>query len=210
MTKLEILQRLDPLSSSLLSDAAGGRGVMEPGFAPFGAVKRAAGTAVTARISGGNLMVHLGTAAAGPGNILVIDAGDRKNVAMIGGMTVMAVHSKGIAGVVLDGLVRDAAELAEQNLPIFARGAYPVACGKGGEGDVGKPVVCGGVTVHPGDIVVADEDGVIVLPAGEAGTLISAAEKKLEQEKTRVDRIRQGDLFPQWAKDAAAAAGVDL
>lgn len=210
MTGPEILKRLAPLSSSLLSDAAKGRGVMEPGITPVGPASRAAGVAVTVKICGGTLMVHMGTAAASPGDILVIDAGDRKNVALIGGMTAMSMRSRGIAGVILDGLVRDSAELAELGLPIFARGAYPVACGKGGDGGVNKTVVCGGVTVRPGDIVVADEDGVIVLPADEAETLVTAAENKLEQEQKRIEAIRRGDLFPQWARDAAAALGVHL
>lgn len=213
MTRHEIMQRLAPLSVSLLSDAAGGKGVMESGITSIaltGPGKRAKGTAVTARICGGNLMIHMGTAAAGPGDILVIDGGDRKNAAMIGGMTAIAIQSRGVTGIILDGLVRDVAELAELGLPIFARGAYPVACNKGGTGDVNTPVVCGGITVRPGDIVLADEDGIIVLPAEDAETLITAAENKLEQEKKRTEAIRQGDLFPQWAKAAAAAMGMTL
>lgn len=183
---------------------------MEPGIAPVGPAKRTVGTAVTARIRGGNLMIHMSTASAGPGNVLVIDGGDCKVVALIGGITAMAMQSRGIAGVILDGLVRDSAELAEMGLPIFARGAHPVACNKGGEGDVNKPVICGGVIVCPGDIVVADEDGIIVLPANDAETLIATAENKLKQEKKRIENLRQGDLFPQWARDAAATMGVKL
>jgi RraA family protein len=206
----EFIARANELSSSLLSDAAEGKGVMDGGIRPVSKGKKLAGTAVTVCIRSGNLMIHLGMASAGPGHVLVVDADDCKNQACVGEMMVMSMRARGLAGFIVNGPVRDSGDLAGLDFPVFARGRFPASCNKGGTGSVNMTVMCGGVSVSPGDFVVADEDGIIVLPAKHADSLLAGGKDKKSREEERIRRIREGDLYPQWARDAARELGITL
>src|SRR5215469_8572877 len=128
-------------------------------------VPRVAGPAFTVTCApGDNLMLHAAIYRAAPGSIVVVAAGD-SDYAVAGGNVCAVAQRRGIAGFVVDGVIRDLAEVRDAGFPVFARGVVPVAGFKAAIAPLNEPARCGGVLVRPGDIVVADDDGVLVVPA---------------------------------------------
>lgn len=125
---------------------------------------------------GDNTMLHAAIYRAPEGSVVVVEAGDL-DYAMAGGNVCAVAQKNGIAGFVIDGVVRDLVEIRELGFPVFARGVIPKAGAKGGQGDLNVTVRCGGVEVAPGDIVIADEEGIVAIPAGEAESVLAEAEK---------------------------------
>ena len=126
--------------------------------------------------AGDNARIHEAIALAEPGDVLVIAAQGALTHAVFGELMALACLSRGVAGVVVDGAVRDAAALADLRFPAFARGACASGPLKDGTGEVGFPIACGGVVCSPGDLVRADGDGVVIVPAGDALTVLRQAE----------------------------------
>src|SRR6187551_350449 len=111
---------------------------------------------------GDNLMIHAAMALAKPGDVLVIDGKGDQTAALMGTIMMTACKQLGIAGVIIDGAVRDSLEIDEMDFPVFAAGSNPNGPTKACPGRIGHPVTVGGVTVHPGDFVIGDADGVVV------------------------------------------------
>src|SRR3989475_13003569 len=139
-----------------------------PAWGPRGAL-RGPGSPVPGP-AGDNLMLHVATERAPAGSVIVCAAGD-SNWAMAGGNVCAYAQQRGIAGFVVDGLIRDLAETRERRFRVFARGVIPIPGVRKTAGLIDVPVVCGGVTVAPGDVVVADEEGIVGLPKREAGAV---------------------------------------
>jgi 4-hydroxy-4-methyl-2-oxoglutarate aldolase len=112
----------------------------------------------------------------------VVEAGDR-DYAVSGGNVCAWAQKRGIAGFVVDGVVRDLGEVRESRFPVFARGVIPIPGDKKVPGVLNGPVTCGGVRVEPGDVVVADEEGIVVVPRGRAEEVLRAAEAKAKAAK---------------------------
>jgi 4-hydroxy-4-methyl-2-oxoglutarate aldolase len=119
-----------------------------------------------------------------------------------------ACKELGISGVVVDGAVRDSLEIDEMDYPVFAVGTNPNGPTKNVPGRIGHPINCGGVTVHPGDFVLGDADGVVVVEREKIASLISLAHKKVEDEGTRIAQIKKGNTSASWLAAALRAAGV--
>ena len=117
-----------------------------------------------------------------PGSILVVEAGD-VDYAVAGGNMCAVAQRHGIAGLVVDGVIRDLAEVRELGLPVFARGVIPVPGAKNAIAPLNEPVRCGGITVSPGDIVVADEEGIVVTPSSRRDEVLRAAQAKATREE---------------------------
>lgn len=165
-----------------LADLLGREQVMDIGIRPLWDSPRVAGPAYTVRCEpGDNLMLHAAIYRAEPGSVIVVESGDL-DYALAGGNVCAVAHRRGIAAFVLDGLVRDLGEVRETGFPVFARGVIPIPGTKKRIGSLGGVVRAGGVSVHPGDIVVADEEGVAVTPAARQEEILSAARAKLAQE----------------------------
>ncbi|HET7013155.1 MAG TPA: RraA family protein [Streptosporangiaceae bacterium] len=148
-------------------------------------VPRIAGPAFTVRCPpGDNLMLHAAIYRAEPGSIIVVESGDL-DYALAGGNVCAVACRRGIAGFVLDGLIRDLGEVRELGFPVFARGVIPKPGTKSQVTPLGEPVRCGGVPVRPADLVVADEDGVVVVPHGQQDDILRQAIAKAEQEDTQ-------------------------
>jgi regulator of RNase E activity RraA len=136
---------------------------------------RIAGPAYPVRCApGDNLMLHAAIHRAPPGAVIVVAAGDAK-YAVAGGNVCAVAQKRGIAGFVVDGVIRDLAEVRAARFPVFARGVSPIPGRKAVLATLNGPVRCGGVDVAPGDIVVADEEGVVVVPAARQGEVLRAA-----------------------------------
>jgi 4-hydroxy-4-methyl-2-oxoglutarate aldolase len=153
------------ISPTTLADVLGRGQVMDIGIRPLWAGPRVAGPAFTVRcLPGDNLMLHAAIYRAAPGSVIVVEAGDTE-FAVAGGNVCAVAHRRGIAAFVVDGVVRDLAEVRELGFPVFARGVIPVPGSKALIAPLNQQVCCGGVQVRAGDIVVADEEGVVVVPA---------------------------------------------
>ncbi|BFU44922.1 RraA family protein [Krasilnikovia sp. MM14-A1004] len=166
-----------------LADVLSRAQVMDIGIRPLWTpVPRVAGPAFTVRCPpGDNLMLHAAIYRAAPGSVIVVESGDL-DFALAGGNVCAVAHRRGIAGFVLDGVARDLAEIREMGFAVFARGVIPIPGTKAAVAPLNTPVRCGGVEVAPGDIVVADEEGVVVVPGARADEVRAAAERKLAKE----------------------------
>jgi regulator of RNase E activity RraA len=143
-----------------------------------------------------------------PGDIIVVDGKGDLNAALMGTIMMTACKKLGLAGVVIDGAVRDTLEIDEMDFPVFAAGANPNGPTKNVPGRIGHPVSVGGVTVNPGDFVLADADGVVVVEREKIAALIPLAAKKVADEASRIEAIKKGDTAAKWLDGALRTAGV--
>jgi regulator of RNase E activity RraA len=164
------------LSPTAYGNAVGRDRVMDIGIRPlWSPMPRIAGPASTARCApGDNLMLHAAIYRAEPGSVLVVEGGD-VDYALAGGNVCAVAQRHGIAALVVDGVVRDLAEIRALAFPVFARGVIPIPGAKDALGTLAEPVRCGGVVVAPGDLIVADEEGIVVLPRATAEELRETA-----------------------------------
>ena len=137
-------------------------------------------------------MLHTAIYRAPAGSVVVVQSGDLR-AALAGGNVCAVAQENGIAGFVLDGLVRDMAEIRSRAFPVFARGTSPVTAAKDAVGTLNEPIDCGGVPVAPGDVIVADEDGVLVVPRGNAARVLDAARARARRDASQ--------SLEQWAAD---------
>ncbi|MER6604733.1 RraA family protein [Streptomyces sp. NPDC000927] len=173
----------DGISPTVLAELLGREHVMDLGIRPlWPSPPRVAGPAFTVRCPpGDNLMLHAAIYRAEPGSVIVVEAGD-VDYALAGGNVCAIARRRGVAAFVIDGVIRDLAEVRELGFPVFARGVMPVPGVKKAVGPLNVPVRCGGVEVHPGDIVVADEEGVVVTPGARREQVLLEARERLAEE----------------------------
>jgi regulator of RNase E activity RraA len=152
-----------------------------------------AGTAVTARSRGGDNLTYLRALEfCRPGDVLVIDAGGILNNAVVGGILSFYAAHIGVVGVVVDGAIRDVAEIRAREFPVYARGVTHRGPYKDGPGEINVPVSVGGMVVNPGDIVVGDQDGLMAFAPDEAELLIEKARAHLETEAETIRAMKEG------------------
>ncbi|KUF37290.1 MULTISPECIES: RraA family protein [Lysinibacillus] len=184
MTKVEV--SFQHLPTTAISDATGGHTNLRSDIKPLADHFKIAGRAVTVRLPDGeNGAVLEAIRAANEGDILVIDAKGNTNRAVAGDFVISLAKGIGVQGFVVDGVIRDIEAIRELNFPIFSLGTTVAAGNKNGGGQVNVPIAIGGVTVLPGDYIIGDVDGVIVVPQQEAEKIVAAAEAKLEKDEKR-------------------------
>ena len=173
----------DGIPTTILADILGRAQAMTIGIRPlWPPAGRVAGPAFTVTCAvGDNLMLHAAIYRAAPGSVLVVESGDI-DYAVAGGNVCAVAQRRGIAALVVDGVIRDLAEVRDSGFPVFARGTVPVAGIKTVTAPLNRPVWCGGVTVCAGDIVVADEDGVMVVPRDRSEQVLQDARARLTRE----------------------------
>lgn len=174
------------LSPTTLADVLTRSQVMDFGIRPLWAgMPRVAGPAYTVRCApGDNLMLHAAIYRAPSGSVLVVEAGDR-DYAVAGGNVCAVAQRHGIAAFVVDGLIRDLAEARNSQFPVFARGVIPIPGGKSVIETLNGPVRCGGVQVHPGDMVVADEEGIVIVPVAQLDAVAEQAQARAAKDATQ-------------------------
>jgi RraA family protein len=186
-------KRLLALKTALLSDALGKSGAMDHDIKCMSANCRMAGPAVTLRVHTADiLMVGKAVSLCPQGYVLVIDGQGELNTALWGILITIASRLKGAAGVVIDGAIRDLEGIRRDRFPVFARAAVPNAGGAEYLGEVNLPVQCGGMVVNPGDWIVGDEDGVVVIPQARLSSVLEVAKRLRRVEKEIEDSIRRG------------------
>ena len=168
-------------------------GLLSPRMKRVTAGCKIAGPAVTALCQpGDNLMMHKALSLAHAGDVLVVVCLGETSAAQWGDVATTYAVAKGLAGVVVQGCVRDIDNVAAMGFPVWATNIWPVHADKGKGGGVNLPIACADVVVRPGDLVVADGDGVIVIPRREAATVVSAARVKMNKEAEFAAAIRAG------------------
>jgi len=184
MTKVEV--SFKHLPTTAISDATGGHTNLRSDIKPLADHFKIAGRAVTVRLPDGeNGAVLEAIRAASEGDILVIDAKGNTNRAVAGDFVISLAKGIGVQGFVVDGAIRDIAAIRELDFPVFALGTTVAAGNKNGGGKVNGPIAIGGVTVQPGDYIIGDIDGVIVVPQEDAERIVAAAEAKVEKDEVR-------------------------
>lgn len=184
MTKVEV--SFEHLPTTAVSDATGGHTNLRSDIKPLADHFKIAGRAVTVRLPDGeNGAVLEAIRAASEGDILVIDAKGNTNRAVAGDFVLSLAKGIGIQGFVVDGVIRDMAAIQELDFPVFSLGTTVAAGHKNGGGEVNVPIAIGGVSVCPGDYIIGDVDGVVVVPHEDAERIVAAAEAKLEKDDMR-------------------------
>ena len=206
----DIVRKASAFAASILADVAGRRGTLDGRIAPLSPSMRLCGPALTIEVRpGDNLMIHAAMTLAKPGDILVVDGKGDRTCALMGSIMISACKKLGLGGVVIDGAVRDTEELRALGFPVYAVGANPNGPTKFVPGRINWPISCGGVAVQPGDLVVGDADGVVVVEREKAESLLELAAKKVADEQTRFADIAAGkDLRPKWLEASLRAAGA--
>ena len=174
---------------------AGATGLLDPGIRPIQDGVHIAGSAVTVSCApGDNIMIHAAVEVIEPGDILVVATTSPSTNGMFGELLATSVIARGCVGVVVDAGVRDIADLRRLGLPVWSRAVHASGTVKATPGSVNVPILCGGATVGPGDVVVADDDGVVVVERERATQVLQAALERLERETEVRARLAAGEL----------------
>jgi 4-hydroxy-4-methyl-2-oxoglutarate aldolase len=174
----ELVERFRAVPTADLADVMYKRGGFDPQIGPvYRPIDKVVGPAITVSVPDGAFeVVKVALEMTEPGDVVVVNARGNVQQALLGGNVCRGLKARGVAGLIADGAVRDVSEIREDGLPVFARGAALVMVPIEGAGEVNVPIACGGVVVNPGDIVVADEDGIVVVPPDRAEEVLDAAE----------------------------------
>ena len=191
----DVLAAIGSSSASFVTDAMEGHGVLDYRIKPLVAEWRIVGSVVTAFVGAGdNLAALAALDVLTPGDVLVIGTGGNCDNAVLGDNMGIVAKRRGAVGVITDGTIRDAAELIEWGLPCFCRGLTPCSAGSRGPGDVGLPMAMGTAVVDSGDLVVADRDGVVVVPKAQFPQMIARLDAVREKEAASNALLSKGEL----------------
>jgi len=176
-----------------------------------GPASRVVGPACTVKVHpADNLMVHASLDVAQPGDVVVIDAGGTSVNATLGNLVCAKAQHRGIAAFVIDGYVRDLPKIEPLGFPVWARGGTTTGPWHNGPGEINYPIQCGGIVVTPGDVIVADASGVVVVPRDDAEEVLARLRAFEGKNERYFAAIQKGDFSNQWVDDALAARGCQI
>ncbi|MBK3801849.1 4-carboxy-4-hydroxy-2-oxoadipate aldolase/oxaloacetate decarboxylase [Azospirillum brasilense] len=181
------------IGAATVHEALGRRGAVDSAIKPIWPGLRIVGAAFPLKTQpGDNLTLHAAMKLARPGDVLVVDAGDYPEQGSFGDVMATSAQSLGLAGLVTNGGVRDAAAIRDIGFPIFSRAISIKGTVKATLGPIAQPIVVGGVTVHPGDLIVGDDDGLVVVPLDEVEAVLTASHARLEKEERLRAELQSG------------------
>lgn len=187
------LAALRNLGSATVYEAQGAFGALDSGIKPLDPLSRIAAPAFTVDMRpADNLMLHYALLRAQPGQVLVVDAKAFVEAGPWGDVLTAMAQKIGIAGLVINGAVRDAQAIVDAGFPVWCRGLSIKGTAKNQPGHINVPITIGGVVIHPGDIVVADRDGIAIVPAERMSTVLAAALDREQKESNMREAIAQG------------------
>ena len=186
----KIVSAFNEIPTTAISDVLNGLNNLDSSIKPLKEEYRFAGPALTVQLPiNDNKAVLKAIGAAKPGDVLVVDSKGDTYRAIAGDFVVGLMQTMGIRALVVDGVIRDIIAIKELNFPVFSRGTTVASSGKAGVGDINIPISCGGVAVYPGDIIVGDADGVVVVSQKDAEVVLAKAKEKISKDQIREDQI---------------------
>jgi 4-hydroxy-4-methyl-2-oxoglutarate aldolase len=191
-----VVKGFDGIPTGVIGDCMGRCNGMVAAIKPAWPGATILGPALTVRtFPADNLMIHKAVTLAKPGDVLVVNAGGYTDYAVFGDLLGLSCKVHGIAGIVIDGATRDAEGLRAIGFPVFSRAILPAGPFKDSPGAINVPVSCGGVPVHPGDIIVGDADGVMVVPQRHAADILAKSRAAVTKEQGMRARIQKGEYI---------------
>lgn len=205
-----LVERFRGLASANISDVQGRQNTFDARIKPiYAPMEPLCGPAFTVKARpGDNLLATKAIHMAQPGDVIVISGSYDMALSVWGGVMSAMARKKGIAGVITDGLVRDVAETRAAGLPVFSIGLTPVGPTKEGVGQMGLPMACGGVLVNPGDIIIGDEDGAVVVRQEEAEDVLARVQARMALEQQWFEAIARGEVILEDADEELIARGA--
>jgi len=189
------VEKLSRFGVATIHEAMGRVGLMKPTIRPIYAGAATCGTAVTVLMQpGDNWMLHVAAEQIQPGDVVVAGCTADSTDGFFGDLLATSYKSRGAKGLIIDGGVRDVKDLTAMGFPVFSRAIHAKGCTRATLGSVNIPVVCAGAVVNPGDVVIADDDGVVVVPAALAQQVADAAEARENNETAKRERFAAGEL----------------
>jgi len=191
----EVARQLGLFGVATVHEAQGRTGLMRPCMRPVYPTARVAGTAVTVLChAGDNLMLHAAIEIVKPGDVLVVAITSESTDGMFGDLLAVSCRAHGVEGLVIDAGVRDTADIAAMQFPVWSKAISAQGTVKNTAGHVNVPIICGGTTVNPGDVIVGDADGVVVVQREAAVEVVRLAGERVKKEETTRERLRAGEL----------------
>jgi regulator of RNase E activity RraA len=204
----DLVERFREHASSNLADAMGRFHFMDFGIRPRSGLPLC-GVAVTVDARpGDNLMVHKALEVAQPGDIVVVNTNGNTTSAVFGELMCRTAVGAKLGGIVVDGAIRDVEAIMALDFPAFSRAVCAGGCDKDGPGEVNSPIACGNTVVMPGDIVVGDDDGVVIVPREEADGVLRLVAALVDRERARIAEIERGVLFKDEIDETLRRKGV--
>jgi len=199
----EIVERFARLPVANVSDSMARMTAAGARVRPMHQSGGMAGPALTVKTRpGDNLMIHKAMAIAKPGDVIVVDAGGDLTNALIGEMMLMRIIKSELAGIVIDGAIRDAGFIRGQKFPVYAAGVTHRGPYKNGPGEINVPIAIDGMVIEPGDLIIGDDDGLLCVPFDDVDGVLKAATAKYQAEQKQMENIKAGTYDSSWVDKA--------
>jgi 4-hydroxy-4-methyl-2-oxoglutarate aldolase len=191
----ELVRALGEQGVATVHEAQGQTGLMRPYIRPIYPGAQAAGSAITISChAGDNLMIHASIELCRPGDVLVVSTTSESSAALFGELLAVSARTRGVAALIIDAGVRDVADITAMDFPVWAKAISAQGPLKNTAGSINVPIVCAGANVNPGDVIVADMDGVVVVSRETASEIARLGAERIAREQTNRERLRNGEL----------------